>query len=147
MRLAYAVVLLGALACAKSEETTADTTAMAAAPAGLTDADFAGTWTGTAKMEGSDSVALHWTQVCGGGTCKGTSQEMPNDTITSNYTIDADSSHGVSLPYMDQMAKARVVDHWIARVAGSTVTGRGWAVLADKPDSTVMRYTFEGTKR
>ncbi len=146
MRFTLAVLLLGALACAKSEETTADTTAMAAAPAGLTEADLAGTWTGTAKMEGSDSVMLHWTQVCGGGTCKGTSQEQP-DTITSTYSIEGDSAHGISTPYSDPMAKIRVIDHWIVRLSGGTVTGRGWAVLADKPDSTVMRYTFEGTKR
>jgi hypothetical protein len=39
------------------------------------------------------------------------------------------------------------MDNWIARVTGATVSGRGWSVLADKPDSVLARYTFEGARK
>jgi hypothetical protein len=39
-----------------------------------------------------------------------------------------------------------VVDHYVARVSGTQVTGYGWATLADKPDSVVSRYRFSGMK-
>jgi len=32
-------------------------------------------------------------------------------------------------------------------VSGNQVTGHGWMVLADKPDSVVLRYRFTGTKQ
>ncbi|MCC6319597.1 MAG: hypothetical protein IT361_18150 [Gemmatimonadaceae bacterium] len=136
-----------ALACAKAETPATDSSATAMAPAGLTEAQVAGTWTGTAKAESGDTTTIHWTQVCGGGTCRGTLQEMPGDTIVSTYSIEADSSVGVSTPYVDKMSgNVRVVDHWVARVSGSAISGRGWATLADKPDSVVSRYTFTGGK-
>lgn len=139
--------LVMALACAKAETPAADSSAMAMAPAGLTEAEVAGTWTGTAKAQSGDTTTIHWTQVCGGGTCRGTLQEMPGDTIVSTYTIEADSSHGVSAPYVDKMqGNARVIDHWVARVSGTSITGHGWNVLADKPDSVLSRYNFTGSK-
>ncbi|MGQ0648263.1 MAG: hypothetical protein ACT4P7_11905, partial [Gemmatimonadaceae bacterium] len=74
-------------------------------------------------------------------------QEMPGDTIVSTYRIDADSSMGVSTPYVDKMnGNVRVIDNWVARINGTSITGRGWATLADKPDSVVARYTFSGSK-
>lgn len=141
------VVALMLVACAKSEQPAADTTAMTAGPAAMTEADVAGTWTGDLKLAGTDSVIAHWTQVCGAGSCVGTSQEAP-DTTRSTYTIEADSSHGVTAPYASAaMGGTRVVDHWIARASGGSVTGHGWTVLADKPDSVVMRTTFSGTRK
>jgi hypothetical protein len=134
------------LACAKTETAQSDTAAMAMAPAALTDADFAGTWKGTAMAEGSDSVFARWTQVCAAGTCTGTSEES-KDTVTSTYRIDADSSIGVTPPFINPaMGTAQVVDHWVARVSNGRVTGTGRIVLADKPDSVVMRYRFEGSR-
>lgn len=144
MRSLLLAVPFALLACAGGSETPADepATAMAA----LTDADIAGTWTGTAMMEGTDSVFAHWTQVCGGGTCRGTSQEAP-DTILSTYTLEADSSMGVAAAVANpDLGGAMVVDHWVARISGGTVSGTGWMTLADKPDSVVMRYRFSGTK-
>lgn len=134
------------LACAKTETAQSDTTAMAMAPATLTDADFAGTWKGNAMMEGSDSVIQHWTQVCAAGTCTGTTEES-KDTVVSTYRIDADSSIGVTPPYVDPaVGTAQVIDHWVARVSNGRVTGTGRIVLADRPDSVVMRYRFEGSR-
>jgi hypothetical protein len=134
------------VACARTETAQTDTAAMAMAPAALTDADFAGTWKGNAMMEGSDSVFVHWTQVCAAGTCTGTSEES-KDTVISTYRIDADSSIGVTAPYVDPaIGTAAVVDHWVARVSNGRVTGNGWFVLADRPDSVLMRYRFEGSR-
>jgi hypothetical protein len=143
-RLLFAVPLL--LACAGSEEMPpADepATAMAA----VTEADVAGTWTGTAMIEGTDSVFSHWTSVCGGGTCRLTSQEAPADTSVSNYTMDADSVIGTGVPTADPtMGGVMVVDHWVGRVSGGMVTANGWITLAEKPDSVLMRYRVTGTK-
>ena len=60
-RLLLAVPFL--IACAGAETPPADSAAMAAAPMALTETDVAGNWTGTAMMEGSDSVFANWTQV------------------------------------------------------------------------------------
>ncbi|MBC7898120.1 MAG: hypothetical protein H7066_22060 [Cytophagaceae bacterium] len=136
-----------ALACAKAETPAADSSAMAMSPAGLTESEVAGTWSGTAKADGgTDTTTMHWTQVCAAGTCNGTLQEMPGVTIVSTYRLEADSTMGVSTPYDDKMFNARVIDNWVARISGTSITGRGWNVLADKPDSVLSRYTFTGTK-
>jgi hypothetical protein len=142
----YLLVLPFVFACAKGEEAPADSAAMAAAPAALTEAEIAGTWTGTAMLEGSDSVFAHWTQVCANGTCRGTSTETPKDTIVSTYVLAADSSVGTSAPQSQPGVTGMVVDHWVVRVSGTQASGTGMMTLADKPDSVVMRYRFTGTK-
>ena len=147
----YLLVVPALLACAKTEEAPADsaatTPAPAAAPAAITDADVSGTWTGQAKIAGTDSTFAHFSITCGAGTCRSTSTESPKDTIASTYVLAADSSTGTSTPYADPTMKgAKVVDHWVAKPSGNQVTGHGWMTLADKPDSVLMRYTFTGTK-
>jgi hypothetical protein len=145
---ALAVSVLAA-ACGGREQATDDVTAAAAsvAPMAMTEADISGTWQGTSTMEGSDSVIAHWTQVCGNGSCAGTAQEAP-DTVRSTYTIEADSAHGVSEAYADPTTGGmRVVDHWVGRASAGSVSGYGWMVMADKPDSVVARYRFQGTRR
>lgn len=148
MRRAAAVLsILALIACAKTQTAQTDSAAAAPAPAALTDADFAGTWQGTLTAEGSDSVIVHWTQVCAAGTCRGTTQEAPGDTAVATYRIDADSSIGVTGTYVDAtISTAPIIDNWVARVSGASVTGHGWAVLADRPDSVVFRYRFTGTR-
>ena len=132
------------IACGGAETPPADSAAMA--PAALTDADVTGTWTGTAMMEGTDSVLSHWTQVCAAGTCRGTNQESP-DTVVSTYVLEADSSRGVTQPFADKtMGGIMVTDHWVARISGNQVTGTGMFKLADRPDSVLVRYRFTGTK-
>lgn len=142
-----AIVLVPLLvACAGNETAQSDSAAMA--PAALTEAQIAGTWTGVATVAGTDSVIAHWTQVCGNGTCRGTSQEAPNDTIPSTYTLMADSSVGQTSPYADPtMPGVQIVDQWTARVSGDSVIGTGRFVLASNPDSVLVRYTFRGTRR
>ena len=133
-------------ACAKGEDAPADSAAMAAAPAALTDADVSGTWTGTAMGEAPDTSTVQFTINCGTGACKLTTSAAPNDTIHFTYVLQADSSVGTSTPYADPQSKAMVVDHYVARVSAGTVSGNGWVTLADKPDSVVARYRYSGTK-
>ena len=135
------------IACAKAETPPADSAAAAIGPAALTDADVSGTWTGTSMLEGTDSIVAHWTQVCAGGTCRGTSTEAPGDTAVSTYVLEADSSMGVTQPYADKtMGGTMVIDNWVARISGSQVTGTGKFTLAAKPDSVLARYRFVGSK-
>jgi hypothetical protein len=142
----YLLVLPFLIACGGAETPPADSAA--AAPAALTDADVAGTWTGTLMAEGSDSVLANWTDICAAGTCKLVASNAPNDTITSTYTIQADSVVGMSAAYADPtVGGAMVTDHWVARVAGNQITGTGQFRLAATPDSVLMRYRFTGTKQ
>ncbi len=144
-------IVVAVVACAKTETPPADTAmsdaAMAPAVApNMTEADVAGTWTGTSTPIGSDSVIAKWTQVCGAGSCKGTS-EGSNVTILSSYTLTGDSSVGVSQPYSEPSVKGgQVIDTWVARVNGDNATGTGAMKLASKPDSVVMRYRFAGSR-
>ncbi|HEX9563650.1 MAG TPA: hypothetical protein VF981_06755 [Gemmatimonadaceae bacterium] len=146
MRSLLLAVPFAILACSPAEEAPpadAPATAMAAA---LTEADVAGTWTGTAMIEGTDSVFSHWTQVCGGGTCRGTSQESP-DTVVASYMFDADSSIGMSNPMPDPtMGGTMVVDRWVVRITNGQATGTGMVTLAERPDSVIMRYRLTGTR-
>jgi hypothetical protein len=149
--LSWIPVVVAVVACAKTETPPADVaasdTAMAPAMApAITEADIAGTWKGTSKPIGSDSVVSRWTSVCAAGSCKGTSEGSPVK-VTWAYTLAGDSSVGVSEPYSEPTAKgAKVIDRWVARVSGDNVTGTGATTLASKPDSVVIRYTFAGTR-
>ena len=142
----YLFVLPLIIACARAETPSADSAA-AAASAGLTEADVAGTWTGTFTPDG-DTTRVPWTDVCGGGTCRLVTAPAPNDTIVSTYTIQGDSVVGVSSAYADTsiVKGAMVVDHWVARPRAGQLTGSGRMVLADRPDSVVLRYTFQGSR-
>ena len=146
----YLLVVPFVFACAKGEKAPADSAAPASAPAAasaaITDADMSGTWTGLAKIEGTDSTIAHFSITCGSGACRITTTESPKDTVPSTYVLAADSSTGTSSPYVDPVPNAKVVDHWVARPKGNQVTGHGWFTLADKPDSVLVRYTFSGTK-
>ena len=147
----YLLLVPALLACTKAEEAPADsaasTPAPAAAPVAITDADVAGTWTGTAKAQGTDSTFAHFSITCGGGTCRVTTTESPKDTVPSTYVLAADSSTGTSSPYSEPAMKGvKMVDHWVAKPSGNQISGHGWVTLADKPDSVVARYTFTGTR-
>ena len=142
----YLLVLPFLIACGGSETPPADSAA--AAPAALTDADVSGTWTGSLMAEGSDSVLATWTNVCAAGTCRLVASNAPNDTVTSTYTIQADSIVGTTAPYADPtMGGTMIIDHWVARVSANQVTGTGHMNLAATPDSVVMRYRFTGSKQ
>ena len=151
MRRVFSLIpaMVAVVACAKKEAPPADTTqteaAVAPAPApALTQADVEGTWKGTSNPMGSDSVISRWTDVCKAGTCEGTSS---NVKVHYTYTVAADSSVGVSKPYTAPSVKGgKVIDTWVARIQGDSVTGTGAMTLASKPDSVVMRYRFAGSR-
>lgn len=148
MRASLLLLPLIVIGCAKSETQKSDSAAAPAAPAAtLTEAEIAGTWSGTAKLAGTDSVIAHWTQICANGTCRGTSQEDMKDTISSTYTIMGDSSVGHTQAYTAPGMPGPVVDHWAVHISGNKVTGAGQFTLASKPDSVVSRYTIEGTRQ
>src|SRR5262245_56459457 len=111
------------VACAKQEEQKPDSAAMAVAPApaALTDAAVAGTWTGTSITVPGDSVIAHFTEICGNGSCAGTSTEAPKDTTHATYTLSADSSIGITTPFAFPGTKGNVVDHWVARPKGNSI--------------------------
>lgn len=135
------------LACAKSETPADDTASMAVVAAALTEADVAGTWTGVSMPETSDSVLARWTMVCAGGSCTGTAEGVP-DSSSHTYTMSGDSLSGSSQPYVDPLAgSARVTDVWAGRVVGGKMTGTGALRLAAKPDSVLMRYRFDGSRK
>jgi len=131
------------VACAKGENAQTDTAA--AGSMALTDADVAGTWTGTSMPLGSDSVIVQWTQICGAGTCKAIIEGMP-DTVVSTYTIAGDSVMGTAGPYDNPIAGASVMDSWTVHPHGDSATGTGMMRLADMPDSVVLRYHVVGTR-
>jgi hypothetical protein len=135
-------------ACAKGGEAPADSAAMAATPAALTEADVMGTWSGTLMpAEGSDSVLAHWTVVIGGGTYRLTTTESPKDTVTGTYVLEGDSSRYSAGPYADaQAGGAMVTDAGTTRFSGNQISGTGATRLAAKPDSVLLRYRFAGTK-
>ena len=134
-------------ACAKGETPPADSAAMAAAPAALTEADVAGNWSGNLMMEGSDSVVATWTETCGGGTCRLVVSTAPNDTVVGTYTIAGDSvTYTVAAHPDPTMGGAMITESGSGRIIAGTLTGSGQARLAAKPDSVVMRYRFTGTK-
>jgi hypothetical protein len=142
----YLLLVPFVFACAKGEEAPADSAAMAPAPAVLTEADVAGTWTGTA-MTPTDSVFAHFSVTCGAGICRLTNAESPKDTVQSSYVLAGDSLSGTSTPHAEASMKGvMVVDHYVARLTGGQVNGTGHVTLADKPDSVVMRSKFTGTK-
>ena len=133
------------MACGGGEAPAVDSAATAAAPApaGLTEADFAGTWNGTAKAEG-DTATMAFTDVCANGTCTTTFVGMP-DTITSTYRIEGDSVVATSAPRMDSMFKMNVVENWTLKIANGTATGTAIVKAADK-DSVLARINFTATK-
>lgn len=141
----YLLVLPLLIACAKEEAPPADSAAAAMPPA-ITEADVAGTWTGTATYEPPDTGTVSFSITCGGGTCRSVVSNAPKDTVPSTYVLAADSSSGTSSPSKDPQTGAMVVDHYVARVTGNQVTGHGWVTLADKPDSVVARYRFTGSR-
>lgn len=142
-RLLIAIPFL--IACGGAETPPADSAA--AAPAALTEADVAGSWSGTLSPEGSDSVLGNWTVMIGGGTFRLTTRETPTDTVTGTYTLEGDSSRYSAGPYADvRMGGTMVTDAGTTRFSGNTIIAVGMIRLADRPDSVLLRYKATGTK-
>jgi hypothetical protein len=133
------------IACGGSETPPVDSAA--AAPAALTDADFAGNWSATLMPEGSDSVLTTATYSCSAGSCRFVAANAPNDTIPFTYTISGDSAMYSAASYKDAQSGAMVTNSGVSRVSGNNASGSGMVRLADKPDSVVARYRFTATRQ
>lgn len=147
-------ILLAAIlvACSKAETPPADTAAPAmapAAPAPLTAADVAGTWNGTTKVAGTDSVISKWvvkstSDSTGTLTYEGTKVTVPFKTV-----LMADSMVATSAAFSPPTAKKgapKVMFVSTGRIKDGQLAGTANIVLASKPDSVLARHTFSATK-
>lgn len=143
---AIALLVPVLLACGQGADAPAEEPATPAGPPALTEADIAGTWTGVAMPMDSDSIISRWTQVCAGGACRGTIEGMP-DTVAATYTLDADSSVGITEPFVDPaMPGVQVVDAWVTRLTATGIAGTGRLLSATNRDSVLMTYRFTGSR-
>ncbi|MBX6330508.1 MAG: hypothetical protein IRY91_01540 [Gemmatimonadaceae bacterium] len=132
---------------AKSGSMTTDSTAAPMAPAALTSAQVAGTWHGTSRQEGSDTLTDQWTMV---STSDSTGMlvfdDAKNDSIPYSMRLDGDSVVMTSSrPYAGRDGKGRFMYRQVGRLQGDRLVGQVTAMLADRPDSVVGRFTWEAT--
>ena len=155
MRFVGIVTFVVALsACTPKDEAAPDTTSAAtsaAAATALTPAAVAGTWSGTALAETTDSVVSRFTVVArpeGGGMFIA---EGSPDSIAMTSTFDGDSSIVTSAPYTDPAAPAgapQVMFRAVARLTGeNTMAGVTSIMLSTKPDSVVARSRWTATRQ
>jgi len=144
-----AVAVVAIVACAKSETGSADTAAMAAAPAPLTAADLDGTWSGVSMAEFSDSVTNRWTVFRGATESEvNLVVEGSKDTITYTRTLDADSLVAMSAPFTPPTPpkSPQVIVRSVGRLMGGKLVGTAVTMLAAKPDSVISRGRWEATR-
>ena len=156
MRSVGLVTLAVALAaCTPKDEAAPDTsaaaTSAAASATALTPAAVAGTWSGPALAETTDSVVSRFTVVArpeGGGMFIA---EGSPDSIAMTSTFDGDSSIVTSAPYTDPAAPAgapQVMFRAVARLTGeNTMAGVTSIMLSTKPDSVVARSRWTATRQ
>jgi hypothetical protein len=149
-KLLLAAVIL--TACSKAEK-PADTTAATTpppppAPVALTAAAVAGTWHGESKADGKDSVVAKWTLVRSTDSTGKLVYDGSKDSVAFSTKFDADSTIATSVAYTSpRMPKGPKVmfrsTGWLkdGKLSGTSVT-----LLASKPDSVLMRSTWEATK-
>lgn len=124
-----------------------------AAPAALTTADVAGTYTGSTMAETTDSVLSTWTgwvatNAAGGLEGKIVNHAAPNDTVTFTQTIVGDSVISESAAYLDPLApKGSPQLQWtsVAHRAGNDWSGT-LAIRIAGSDSVVQRAHWKGTR-
>jgi hypothetical protein len=139
-------------ACSKAETPAVDTTATTppppAAPANLTAAAVAGTWHGESKADGKDSVVAKWTSVPTSDSTGKFVYEGSKDSITFSTKFDADSMISTSAAYASpRMPKGpKVMFRSVGWLKDGKLSGKSATLLASKPDSVLMRNTWEATK-
>ena len=137
--------------CSKAEAPPADTAAMAPAPAPamLTAADVAGTWSGTSMAETGDSVTGRWTVTRVSDTEARLVFEGSTDSVTYAMTYDADSMMATSQPFADPAApkgSGNVVVRSVGRLRDGKLVGTSTTMAAAKPDSVIARGRWEATR-
>ncbi|MDF2774321.1 MAG: hypothetical protein K0S86_3821 [Geminicoccaceae bacterium] len=136
-------------ACSKGETPAVDSVATATppAPVALTAADVAGSWTGTIREQGTDSVTSFTTTRTSDSTGMFIPAGSP-DSIPYTVRYDADSMIVTSAAYPDPSLKGspEVMFRSVGRLKDGKLVGTGTTMLASKPDSVVSRSTWEATK-
>jgi len=150
MRKAF-FLALAVVGCAKAE-TPADTTATVPppppAPAALTAAQVAGTWTGTSKREGTDSIVAFSVISTSDSTGKVVIAGV-KDTVTTTTRFDADSMIVTSSAYKDPTAPRNappVTFRSVGRLKDGKLVGTANIMPAARPDTVLARVTWELTK-
>ena len=144
-------VALAVVACSKSETPATDTAAGAAAPAApaaLTAADLRGTWNGTSKREGSDSV-VNFTVVSTSDSTGKVVFAGSKDSVNTTSRFDADSTIVTSAPYNDPSAPKgapQVMFRSVGRLKDGKLVGTGAIMPAARPDTVIQRVTWEATR-
>jgi hypothetical protein len=136
-------------ACAPKEQPATDTAATAVAPPALSATDVAGTWTGKAMAETTDSLLFNFTVISPTGTDSKTIIEGQKDTVTVTHTFSGDSLIAQSAPYVEQNmpGKPTVTFRAVGRMMGAGKLGGTATVnLASNPDSVLARNRWEMTK-
>jgi hypothetical protein len=145
------LAVLAVAACAKEEAPAVDSAAPAVAPpvaAALTPADLAGTWTGTIKQEGTDSVT-NFTVVRTSDSTGKFIEAGSKDSVAYTMRYDADSVITTSASYTDPTlpkGTGPVMFRSIGRLKDGKLVGTAALMLASKPDSVLSRSTWEATK-
>jgi hypothetical protein len=143
---------LAVVACSKEESPAVDSAATAApppaAPAMLTAADLRGTWNGTSKREGSDSVVT-FTVVSTSDSTSAVVFANSTDSVSTTSRFDADSVIQTSEPYKDPTApkgSPDVVFRSIGRMKDGKLVGMAYVSPAAKRDTVVARVNWEATR-
>ena len=143
------LIAVAVVACSKAETPATDTAAPAPppAPAALSAADVSGTWKGTSKREGSDSI-LTLTIINSDSAGK---VVFPNvkDTVTTLMRFDGDSVIVMSSAYREPGSPKnapQVTFRSVGRIKDGKLVGVAAISPAAKPDTVVTRVTWEATK-
>ena len=140
-------------ACSKAETPATDTAAAAsspppAAPVALRPADVSGTWNGTIKREGTDSVTTFTVVSTSDSTGKFVSGGS-KDSVSTMSKFDGDSVIVTSAPHKDPSAPKNaplVVFRSVGRLKDGKLVGTAALMPAAKQDTVVGRATWEATR-
>ena len=150
MRNAF-LLALAVVACSTKDAPVTDSaagTAAPAAPARLTAADIAGSWTGTTMPQGSDSVTNRWTTIRDTDSTGRIISESSPDTIMYSVVYDADSMIATSKPFSTKAdPKTKVMFRSVGRLKDGKLVGTTTTMLAAKPDSVLARDRWEATRK
>ena len=154
MRKAALLLAATLVACSTNDASKTDSAAgtvaanTPAAPAPLTAADVAGTWTGTSKAAGTDSIVNRWTSIRDSDTAGKLVSDNTKDTISYTVVYDADSMIATSKPFVTTAApKTQVVFVSVGRLKDGKLVGTSTTTLAAKPDSVISRVNWEATRK
>jgi len=135
------------LAAACGEKAAPEETAPPA-PAALTAADVAGTWTGMTMAEGSDSVVARWTTTSTSDTTGSLTYEGSTESIGYTTMYDADSMVVTSFPYIDPAREdgMMVMFRSVGRLdATGQLVGTAEMMVVGSTD-VISRSTWHATK-